>query len=304
MTLIRPGLLARASLGSSLSLTRTTLGRLAAHSDSVISGVTTAFATANWVAPTNITLAINSGRLEVTQTAAANSRFTKYNLADRADAHQQVVWFAEGSTAQRAGLVARGNTGASPPATWILCRRPGAVNTTNQYGQMFEIQSSSTLQTVSSSPTDWQGALPHRIALAVSGTTLATMYDWSQASRLSLGTLTVTSAAGFGIITSHDGGSGSRVFQFSEYYAAASHLLTVTTALGYDMRVNIYDAGSVLLATADGSGGSTTVNFDASLIQYPAAVTIEVQDLNNGLATLGTATPAERLWGGDVWEIA
>lgn len=281
-----------------ISLTRGTLGRLGAHEETPQSGISTGFATGDFTAPTNITLSITSGRLRAVLNAAGTSRGVPYTaLADRADVFLQSVWSATGAETQRAGFIARATTQALP-VDMIYSRMPNqSASGGNRLIETTEFVASAAVQTDTDSP--HTPTLPQRLSTGVVGTD-AFSYAHGPAIAQALAGVGLVSSGRCGFIVSHDGGSGTRAFEWTAFYVMRSHLVTVNgpTATGWEARIK--DAGGVVLASAAAAAGVATVDLFAARVLFPLAVTLEIYD-TVGAAVLGTITPAETVWGGDVW---
>lgn len=279
-----------------MALTRTTLGRLAAHEETPTPGVSTAFSAADWTAlGAGISISVVAGSLRSAATFTATTREIRYTaLAARQDALAQMIYAATDSQPQRSSLVGR-SSGAAVSAL-ILTRVPNSVASgSNRDLRIQEIGSSP--QTLNSGT--YTPSLPQRHALALVGTE-ATAYWFTQDVEATLpNPIALPTAGAFGVAHGHDAGSGAQTMEWSAFFLCSGRYLVVS-GLPTGAVVRVRSAGATVLASATESGGTATVD----MLRVPFPLAVELQVLDGAMNVLESATPSETLWAGDSWTYA
>ena len=284
---------------TSPSLTRTTLGRLAAYSSTPVSDVSTEFVASDWTNVGTDTTAptLNSGRIRFNTTVSANTRHMVLNtVAPRADAMMQFVYHSASSTNVRATGVARNTT--NDFTNQILTRVPSLGSTgTNRELRLREIIAAASVQLVSAGTAFT--APPSRHTVAVIGTDAAAFWFVQGVGTTFASPLTLAGAGNWGMGMAVDFGSvgTTKTMDFSEFYLMSGRYVTVTNLpSGYSAAV--LDAGNVSLSSATEVSGTALI--ELLEVTFPLAVKIAIYDGGNNLVY--SATPAETIWGGDVWD--
>lgn len=289
-----------------MALTRDTLGRLSAYSDNPIAGVSDAFDTADWTPQTNLALSISTGRLRLTSNHASSSRYATENAsAGGVNGYVQMVWAAVSSAIRRMGIVMRAPAASGTSfASMVFGRVAGSGNTagTNEFGQVQELSGAGAgVQNVTSSPTSSEGNPPRRVHLRVAAG-IARLRSTAPEVIVTLPDALAVASGYAGIITSTDGPTSGQTSDVGEWYRTASSVITVQAAMASGWYFRLVGAGAVVLATsAEAAGGVATIDFETAGVNYPEALTLEVRAIGTDALLVPAVTPAERLWGGDVW---
>lgn len=295
MIVLRPLLLAAPlGRGGFNALNRATLGRLASHSSSPITNVETAFNTGDWTAPSGNTISLNTGRLRISA-AGTNVflRHTRYTaIAARADAMLQYLTSQNTTGASMGGGLRVGAT-PDPPDDFVMASFP--LGFTDAYGisdwtDGIEDQTDETATTGLSQP--------QRVTLSVQDGVNPQAYFHGPGVEHTLGGGTAQTS---GHASLYYSSGAANNLDYQEFYLMSNRYLTVNGPTTNNWKAELRNAGASLLATANASGGVATIDTFAARIAFPDAVTLQIRNLSDNL--LLSATPTERLWGGDVWNI-
>jgi hypothetical protein len=281
-----------------LTLTRTSSGKLAAHTDTAISGVTTAFNAADWGPKSNVSVSTSLTTLDFTSLTSNIFRTMPYApIVSRSQAFLQSVGQAVNSAAAP-GVFLRGDSGSVEyDGVWSAVPAgfsgPLGVREINNGS---DIASNTITRTLSvntsyrvSGATD---AGSGSIGYVFAGTGFATASSFP---------LTLTRGGGVysglvGLIHSRGTAGTTR---YSEFYAMTSRYLTVS-GLPTSASVEIRNSGGTVLVSGSEAAGTATV--DMLTVTFPTAT--EIRILDSGSNVLITATPSDRIWGGDAWVYA
>lgn len=277
------------------TLSRTTLGRIASFGATAIAGVRSVFNAGNWATSgATGSVSVTGTNLRVSTSTPNGFLYARLTTTDPfADGYMQAVWIGRLRTTDRGGILMRHV--ASPTIDYL---RFGSNGGTQQIAQ--EVVNNTQVQGATASiaiaPTS-------RMHMKAVGTAMA-----GKAFTTAEGTLSgigLTAAGYFGLMEFNNSINTSAYCDYSEFYACRSHLLTVNSPslpTGWYMR--ILDAAESALATsAPAVAGVAQVDFYASQVALPSAVTIQVLDSTTN-AVLASFIPEESLWGGDVWEFS
>jgi hypothetical protein len=272
-----------------VTLSRSVLGRLAAHSDSPITSVSTAFSTGDWAAQTNLSYSIVSGAFRVT--GSALTRNVRYSAAGTlADCFVQAV-LINGGGGSGLGVAARINAAAIPNAA-ITLQSPMNNSGTEQ---LVERSGGSIIQTNGAATVNRTG--PLRYGLNVRGT--------GAQSRTFVGTPVDRALTGIALTAAGDPGvyhsAAAQTTNVQQFYVMRDRYLRVTGPSGAGWRARVLDAGGNVLAQADEAGGIADI--DLWTVQFPEATRIQVLDISSS-TVWETEDPTERVWGGDAWTFA
>jgi hypothetical protein len=275
------------------TLTRNTLGRLAAFAATPVTDVSEAFDTADWAGTTGATLSLSSGRLRVSHAAAAASRQVNLTaLAAQDDVFVQGIWFSRSGGGGSGGIVARSQSAAIPDNGIVML----APNGFSGDRALREREAGATTQQDATASVN--DSLPTRHSLWVRDD-IASAFAHGPATAYALAGLGIPTPGLIGVF--HSSGSAA-TFDFSEFYAMTDAVLRVSGPEWFRWRAVLVSAGGTELATATSVAGLAEVDCFAARVLFPTAVKLEIRRLDDDTLLIDD-TPDETLWGGDVWEI-
>jgi hypothetical protein len=278
-----------------LTLTRSSLGRLAAHTTTAISGVTTAFSTSDWVAKSNVTISTSGTTLDFTSVSSNIFRTMPYVSITQSQAFIQGVGRAV-STGGTVGAAVRADSGSTDYDGVWMALPPGFSGPLG----VREIENGATIAqdtitTALSTNTDYRFSIYTDSASGSAGHYFGgpgLTATSSYALTLTRGGTGVYSGS-IGLI--HSRGSAGTT-RYSEFYAMSDRYVRVT-GLPTSASVQILSGSSTVLTSGSEAAGTATV--DMLRVIFPTATNIRVLDSSSNV--LITATPTERVWGGDTW---
>lgn len=270
-----------------MTLTRTTLGRLVAYSDSPETDVTEAFDAGSFqTTPSNV-LSVVSGALRcaVTVDAAANR------------SSQSVIWAAGGDALEDVLVQAVMKSHSSPNSgLGVVARSDSFGQAPNRASSRVEGVSLVTLLTnATGGASDSDTVAPqtldgYRLSLACVGSAVDA-YHFPTATAQAT---TTTQGDGYaGLYFS--AGAGTPSVEWRAFYVCGRYLTVTNLPTGFVAQV--LDAADAVLASAAESSGTATV--DLLTVAFPAARKVRVVD--GSANVIYTVEPDEAVWGGDVW---
>jgi hypothetical protein len=304
--MLNPIMIARGSFGGG-GLERTTLGRLYAQATSSIvePGVEDSFNTSDWT-PRSTSPPVQiegvNGYLRFIAAGASPGTATVYinTIADRATAMMFGRLVAWGRTNVLTLPMFRGDVpgGVFPSQAIYGVARNSTLDSLN----LIERSASATVQ---SDLTALAIAANNTIGLRAKGSD-ANLWTSAAPANRTLASVVMQTAGKVGFGTQNFSGFTTSIYaDYNRIAVHADDFLRVTASIG--IRARILDAGDNVLASVDAAGGTADINLWDIRATYcpdglPLAVKLQVYDLAT-LSLQAEATPPERLWGGDVWNL-
>ncbi|HKJ87169.1 MAG TPA: hypothetical protein VKA48_01430 [Gammaproteobacteria bacterium] len=248
------------------------------------------FATADWDVPADVTKSLSSGRLRLAMPGTdGNWRDALYNgVASRAKAFvQALVRSASQSNATSRGVAAHVTdiTAGSNDSAGLS----STVENSTELSRLIEwVNAGATVHTSQVCSAKAVGT-DYRFSLFVDGSS-AEGYDFD-AALSHLATLGTQASGQLGITSTNNG-----AMEASAFFAMADRYVTVQD-VPTGGSAEVLDTGDVVLASAAESGGVATI--DVLQVAFPAPAKVQVQD-DQG-AVVGSVSPTDGVWGGDVY---
>lgn len=280
-----------------LTLTRSTLGRLAAHTTTAISDVTTVFTSSNWGPKSNVTVSTAGSTLDFTSLSANIFRTMPYNpISPISESFVQMVGEVI-STGGSLGAVARADSGSTEYDGVWMSLSPGFSGPLG----LREIENGSNIATDTITTSLLSADDQYRVSLYTdaSNGSFGHYFGGFGLTATSSYALTLT-RGGTGVYSGsvgliHSRGTGGTT-RYWEFYVMTSRYVTVS-GLPTSASVQVRNSGGTVLSSATASAGTAQV--DMLKVEFPTATEIRVLDSSSNV--LITATPSQRVWGGDIW---
>jgi hypothetical protein len=313
--MLNPVMVVRGSASvPALSLSRTTLGRLAATAQTiwVVSGINTAFSVSEWTGYSGtgtVTLSVVSDILRATLNAGSGYRGAFYNALALPVDHCIISYLRTQTTGGFGGACARTDN-ASPQLDLILAGAPLGYSGT--WG-VAEILAGADINNSVSSTSNRTRTLPSQHILwarnndatyrgiSGGGTGLADV-------TLSIAGLNAGTNGLYGGI--YTGSSSSNVFDFEAWLAMRSAILRVEGPNSGTWVIRLRNSSGTLIYTSPThSGGVVEINAQTEFSTLfsnglPLMAQIEAYEPATLSVIAGPEVPSERLWGGDIWTLS
>jgi hypothetical protein len=274
------------------SLERITLGRLAAHSTTLIDGVTERFRAQDWTPRSGVSVSVVSNGIRFSGGAGVNSRANRYTrVAARSDMFIQATAQAR-TTGGTMGVFGRTSSAdASGVADdWIQATIATGFSSART---IVEREGATTIQSNPGASADL--GVPYRLSLKCFGTDAAVYFHGNSEER-ALSGLGLTEAGWAALC--YSSGSANNM-DYSNFFLMSSHLITVRGPAG-NWRARVKNGAGTVLAQAVSVAGVASVDMFAARVLFPDATRIEIYD-DDTASVVVSFDPASRVWGGDEW---